>query len=226
MLELDVDQEFAEPVALSSTQPADRPLPRRALGLGLDLVALRARRTEEPKRLGCDGQVPRACRTGLHRHRVAPRHPAAIAALVGTSPEAPSRAVSPIALGAASYGGGGRPRCDRYRVCMARSSNQHPVLKVSPMPAEPPCPFCEEAYWRFNGRAWWACDRATGRRHVCSTPATVAEEEAVAAVQADRRPLAAARARRQGRASTALRLGLVAAVAVLAGIWIHASETE
>src|SRR5213079_110918 len=39
------DQKFAEPVALSSTQPADRPLPRRALRLGLDLVALRARRT-------------------------------------------------------------------------------------------------------------------------------------------------------------------------------------
>jgi hypothetical protein len=54
---LDSDQRFAEPVALSSTQPADRPLPRRALRLGLDLVALRARRTEEPKRSSCHGQV-------------------------------------------------------------------------------------------------------------------------------------------------------------------------
>jgi hypothetical protein len=49
MLELDSDQRFAESVALSSTQPADRPLPRRALRLSLDLVALRARRIEEPK---------------------------------------------------------------------------------------------------------------------------------------------------------------------------------
>src|SRR6266540_4792029 len=49
--------EFAEPVALSSTQSADRPLPRRALRLSLDLVTLRARRTEEPKRLIWDGQV-------------------------------------------------------------------------------------------------------------------------------------------------------------------------
>jgi len=60
MLELDSNQRFAEPVALSSTQPADRPLPRRALRLSLDLVALRARRTEEPKRLRCLGQVARA----------------------------------------------------------------------------------------------------------------------------------------------------------------------
>ena len=43
-----VDQRFAEPVALSSAQPADRPLPRRAYGLGFNLVALRARREEEP----------------------------------------------------------------------------------------------------------------------------------------------------------------------------------
>jgi hypothetical protein len=36
--------EFAEPVALSSAPPADRPLPRRALRRSLNLVALRARR--------------------------------------------------------------------------------------------------------------------------------------------------------------------------------------
>ena len=57
MLELDEDQRFAEPVALSSTQPADRPLSRRALRPSLDLVTLRARRTEEPKRWSCDGQA-------------------------------------------------------------------------------------------------------------------------------------------------------------------------
>ena len=57
MLELDEDQRFAEPVALSSTQPADRPLSRRALRPSLDLVTLRARRTEKPKRWSCDGQA-------------------------------------------------------------------------------------------------------------------------------------------------------------------------
>jgi hypothetical protein len=46
-LEFDSDQGFAEPVALSSTQPADRALPRRALRLSLNLVALRARRTRD-----------------------------------------------------------------------------------------------------------------------------------------------------------------------------------
>jgi hypothetical protein len=37
---------FAEPVALSSAQPADCPLSRRAFRLGLNLVTLRARREE------------------------------------------------------------------------------------------------------------------------------------------------------------------------------------
>ena len=39
----DTGPKFTEPVALSSTQPADRPLPRRAFELRFDLVALRAR---------------------------------------------------------------------------------------------------------------------------------------------------------------------------------------
>ena len=44
-----------EPVALSSTQPDDLPLPRTASGLSFDLLALRARCVEEPmgaRRLG------------------------------------------------------------------------------------------------------------------------------------------------------------------------------
>jgi hypothetical protein len=43
-------KEFTEPVALSSTQPTNRPLPRRALRLSFDLDALRARCTQEAKR--------------------------------------------------------------------------------------------------------------------------------------------------------------------------------
>ena len=60
---------FAEPVAVSSTQPTDRPLPRRALGLGLDLVALRARRTQEPKRSRCEGQVASRDSRSIRRRR-------------------------------------------------------------------------------------------------------------------------------------------------------------
>ena len=41
-------KKFTEPVALSSTQPADLPLPRRASRLSFDLLALRARCVEEP----------------------------------------------------------------------------------------------------------------------------------------------------------------------------------
>src|SRR5687767_585149 len=36
------EKEFREPVALSSAEPADFPLPRTALELGFDLIALRA----------------------------------------------------------------------------------------------------------------------------------------------------------------------------------------
>src|SRR5205823_13544076 len=39
-------KKFAEPVSLSSTASADLPLPGTALGLGFDLLALRARRKQ------------------------------------------------------------------------------------------------------------------------------------------------------------------------------------
>ena len=74
-LELDSDQGFAEPVALSSTQPADCPLPRRVLRLGLDLVALRARRREQPKRSGRVGQVVSVTLGSMADQRTAPADP-------------------------------------------------------------------------------------------------------------------------------------------------------
>src|SRR5919201_1918192 len=40
-------KKFAEPVSLSSTASADLPLPGTALGLGFDLLALRARRKQQ-----------------------------------------------------------------------------------------------------------------------------------------------------------------------------------
>ena len=41
-------KKFTEPVALSSTQPADLPLPRTAFGRSFNLLALRARCEQEP----------------------------------------------------------------------------------------------------------------------------------------------------------------------------------
>ena len=51
-------KKFTEPVALSSTQPADLPLPRRASRLSFDLLALRARCVEEPMGKARLGQAP------------------------------------------------------------------------------------------------------------------------------------------------------------------------
>jgi hypothetical protein len=42
------DQEFAEPVALSSAEPADLPLARTAARLRFDLLTPRARRKQQP----------------------------------------------------------------------------------------------------------------------------------------------------------------------------------
>src|SRR5512132_4561332 len=53
-----LDKKFTEPVALSSTRPADLPLPRRTVGLSFDLLALRARCVEEP----ADVDLPPRCR--------------------------------------------------------------------------------------------------------------------------------------------------------------------
>ena len=51
-------QIFAEPGQLSSTFPANRPLPRRAHQEGFDLPAARARRTPEPTTLRLAAKAP------------------------------------------------------------------------------------------------------------------------------------------------------------------------
>src|SRR5439155_9168519 len=56
----DGTKEFAEPVALSSSESADVPLPRIAARLGLDLFALRARRSNlKDTRVGFKGEEER-----------------------------------------------------------------------------------------------------------------------------------------------------------------------
>ena len=51
-------KKFTEPVALLSTRPTDRPLPRRAFRLSFDLLALRARCVEEPRAWSPIGSSP------------------------------------------------------------------------------------------------------------------------------------------------------------------------
>ena len=69
----DSTQKFTEPVALSSTLPADLPVARTALELSFDLLALRARCKSESRDRGRTGQehlssVPRNLRTN---HKIA-----------------------------------------------------------------------------------------------------------------------------------------------------------
>ena len=58
-------KKFTEPVALSSTRPGDRPLPRRASRESFDLLALRARCERKPS--GAVGEASRrSCRDLSH----------------------------------------------------------------------------------------------------------------------------------------------------------------
>jgi hypothetical protein len=109
---------------------------------------------------------------------------------------------------------------------MAQSRNQQLAPKALTEPTEPPCPFCENAFWRSNGRGWWACDRLTGRKHICSFAETVVQVPRVAASQAPRRTLTVRLPRRRPRARTAVSLGLAAVVAALAGTWMRASNAR
>lgn len=59
------DQSFAEPVAFSSTGPADFRLPPTIAGTGFDLVTLRARRREETRAPLWSVQDPFCTRTSL-----------------------------------------------------------------------------------------------------------------------------------------------------------------
>jgi len=65
-------EKFTEPVALLSTQPADLPLPRRALGRSFNLLALRARCEQEAMHSRLEGQdTPARYYRSLRRFQVA-----------------------------------------------------------------------------------------------------------------------------------------------------------
>jgi len=55
------------------------------------------------------------------------------------------------------------------------------VAKAPPKPTQPPCAYCDRAYWGWNGSEWYARDRVTKKRHVCVTPAAKQAQKARAA---------------------------------------------
>jgi len=76
-------KKFTEPVALLSTRPTDRPLPRRAFRLSFDLLALRARCVDEPRASSPSGQA--RCRSDSRSLRRSSRVGLAIEAPWGAS---------------------------------------------------------------------------------------------------------------------------------------------
>jgi hypothetical protein len=84
--------------------------------------------------------------------------------------------------------------------------------KVLPRPVAPPCPFCEKAVWRFNGRSWYAADRVNKKRHVCTARAAVAYLQ-------DTESIANGKAR---LSAVHKQVVLVAALAGLAGLYAAA----
>jgi hypothetical protein len=48
------------------------------------------------------------------------------------------------------------------------------IMEALAKPANPACPWCENAEWRWNGFDWYPADRATRKLHVCMTPEAVA----------------------------------------------------
>jgi hypothetical protein len=109
---------------------------------------------------------------------------------------------------------------------MAGSRRRYTIRKAPPKPTEPPCPFCEGAYWRYNGREWYACDRVTQRRHACETEAA---KEHRRALEARRRASVAAadeRARRERRNGRIVKAILALAVAAVIAVWGYGKATS
>lgn len=108
---------------------------------------------------------------------------------------------------------------------MARR-RRYPVRKAPPKPTEPPCEFCDGAYWRYNGQDWYSCDRITKTRHVCQSDAA---EERRLALEERRQVLIAERmaqerrARRDGRIAKGI-LTLAASVALVG--WGYSQATK
>lgn len=108
---------------------------------------------------------------------------------------------------------------------MARR-RRYPLRKAPPKPTEPPCEFCDVAYWRYNGQDWYACDRVTKKRHVCSAPAAIEQRTALEAERQALRDEQAIRQRRQRRTERAVHWAIAAAIAAGVVWWGYASWTR
>jgi hypothetical protein len=84
----------------------------------------------------------------------------------------------------------------------------------------PPCPFCADATWRFNGRSWYACDPVSKKRHVCAAPAALADGQNPESESNRRwaRPLIHKQPREQ--AGVTGKVVLVTALATLTGLYV------
>ena len=100
-------------------------------------------------------------------------------------------------------------------VARART-NVSGAAQAPPKPVTPPCPFCAEATWRFNGRSWYACDPVSKKRHVCAAPAAVPDRQKLGSEANGRweRPLIPERAGVSGK------VVLVTALAALTGLYL------
>ena len=96
---------------------------------------------------------------------------------------------------------------------------RNPVSKPRPRPVAPPCPFCEDAVWRFNGRSWYASDRESKKRHVCTAPGAIARVQSTEVVADGQPRMPAVHAELPKRAGVSAKVGLVVALAGLAGLY-------
>jgi hypothetical protein len=100
---------------------------------------------------------------------------------------------------------------------------RYPVRKAPPKPTEPPCPYCDGAYWRYNGQDWYSCDRVTKKHHLCDSPAAVEDR-----LRARYAPVLAARKSRSRypRAATTAKVTLASVAVAAVGFWIYNGATD
>jgi len=203
--------------------------------------ALRRRQTE-PSRLGMSTCSPKQRRVRRQRVRKTPRNPGErvrspgsgvspihilVAAAHAVTETIQRRPLGERQLAAADCKPGHGAMATSLGVqCFARASDSRTavpptrshVSKAPPRPVAPPCSFCEDAVWRFNGRSWYASDRVSKRRHICAAPEAVAHPQSMRSGANGQRPLPAVYGQPQERAGVTAKI-VLAALAALAGIY-------
>jgi hypothetical protein len=105
---------------------------------------------------------------------------------------------------------------------MAR--RRYPVRKAPPKPTEPPCEFCDGAYWRWNGQDWYSSDPITRKRHVCQSPQALRQREVAEAERGARTQARAPQQQKSRRIAFGFKTLAVAAVLALAGYGLFTSK--